>query len=141
MDLQTVCTKAQKDHGLTQNELASRLGLTKQNLSAALHGRRGLPADAAFALEDLTGYPAREIYAAGKARAARIGVILAAIAVGVTTYVSPLRNADANQDVTRTAPSELPIMRTRRSKPGARLSQIAQAVARLFRSSAAPIPG
>lgn len=73
MELREICKIAQEKHGLTQNELAARLGLQKGHLSSAINGRRGLPAEAAFELEDLTGIPAREIYRLGKARAAQGG--------------------------------------------------------------------
>lgn len=44
-----------KPHGLTQSELAQRLGVSRQTLSAILHGKSGIQLPLAFRLSRLFG--------------------------------------------------------------------------------------
>jgi transcriptional regulator with XRE-family HTH domain len=48
--------------GLAQSSLAATLGLKQQSLSRRLHGRTPFSVDEAFAVADLLGVPASEIF-------------------------------------------------------------------------------
>ena len=61
MDTKTKCEEVLKKQGWTQKELADELGITPQNMTHVLKGRRGLPTPAFIRLEKLRGIKAERI--------------------------------------------------------------------------------
>ena len=97
MELNEIIEKAEESHQISQNELAKRIGMSPQNLSHVMRGRRKLPAEAAIELAELTGQPAKRVWEAAKSYAARAAVVV--LACG-SLFVSGVEKAEANQGVT-----------------------------------------
>ncbi len=66
MEFFDICQLAMRKHAISQNALARRIGMTKENLSSVIHHRRNLPAAAAIELAELADLPARQVRDAGK---------------------------------------------------------------------------
>lgn len=94
MELTKIIEKAEAEHRLTQKELAKRIGLQPTALSHIIAKRRKLPAEAAIELAELTGEPAKRVWEAAKAYAARAAVVvLACGSLFVSAAVSPVRQS------------------------------------------------
>lgn len=61
MDTIEKCSEVLKERGWTQRELAKELGMTEQNMTHVMKGRRDLPAHALAKLERLRGTDDRAI--------------------------------------------------------------------------------
>ena len=61
MDTIEKCSEVLKERGWTQRELAKELGITEQNMTHVMKGRRDLPAHALAKLERLRGTEDRAI--------------------------------------------------------------------------------
>ena len=83
MDLTKVIDEAKEKTGMTQDQLATRIGLDRTALSHILHGRRRLPATAAIELFDLTGIHPRDILNATVTKKPRSGQGLKAACVAL----------------------------------------------------------
>jgi transcriptional regulator with XRE-family HTH domain len=94
MDLENIVEEAKSKNGLSQAGLAKKLGITPQNMSAVLHRRRALPAEAAIELAELTGKPAKRVWEAAKDYAARAAVVV--LACG-SLFFSGVEKAEASQ--------------------------------------------
>lgn len=104
MELEEIVKEAKTRNGLSQNELASRIGMNKQNLSAVLHGRRKLPAEAAIELFDLTGIHPKEILKASMR-------IASSVMLFVILFLHLPEKAEANQYVTKDNKTEYTLSR------------------------------
>lgn len=104
MDLTKVIDEAKQKTGLTQDQLATRIGLDRTALSHVLHGRRKLPAEAAIELFDLTGIHPRDILKATVTKKPRTnrGLQAASIALAaVTLFMTPSENRAYASDTYR----------------------------------------
>lgn len=107
MNLRDICHTAMKKHHLSQNQLAERIGLHKGDLSAAIHRRRDLPADAAIELAELAEMPAKVVRDAGKrnggaiskgvAHAIRVCILIVGLPVITGGYADPFTDSSRYQ--------------------------------------------
>ena len=104
-NLNEICEVAKQRHNLSQNALASRVGMSKTNFSAVLHGRRKLPAEAAIELFDLTGIHPKKILHASVKVAASVMIAV------VILFLTPPENAQANQAIAKQPEQQINIMR------------------------------
>lgn len=111
MDLRQICEKAEKDHQITQRELAQRIGLQPTALSHVMNRRRKLPAEAAIELSELTGLRAKEVWTAAVRWAKSHGTTTALMLLTVVSlFVSAPGNALAAQAVQGVSEPVIPIM-------------------------------
>ena len=108
MELNRIIEKAETEHRLTQKELAARIGLQPTALSHVMARRRKLPAEAAIELAELTGEPAKRVWEAAKAYAARAAVVV--LACG-SLFFSAAESAHADQGVTSATPMQYKLSR------------------------------
>lgn len=95
MDLTKVIDEAKEKTGMTQDQLAARIGLDRTALSHILHGRRKLTANAAIELFDLTGIHPRDILNATVTKKPRTGQGLKAACVALAAvgfFMTPSEN-------------------------------------------------
>lgn len=83
MEFDEIINTAKTRHGLSQNKLAERIGLNKSSMSAVIHGRRPLPAEAAIELFDLTGIHPRDILKAASRT-------MSCLALALVVFLSPV---------------------------------------------------
>ena len=103
MELNELIEEAKKRNGLSQNKLSVRIGLGPSQMSQILHRKRRMPAEAAIELAELTGEPAKRVWEAAKAYAARAAVVV--LACGSLFFSAP-EIAQADQGVTSATPMQ-----------------------------------
>lgn len=109
MELRQVIETAQDLHKLTQNELAKRIGMTKENLSSVLNGRRPLPATAAIELFDLTGIHPRDILNATVTKKPRSGQGLKAACIALACVILTMTTGENKAYASEAYKSEITV--------------------------------
>lgn len=109
MDLTKVIEEAKEKTGMTQDQIATRIGLDRTALSHILHGRRRIPATAAIELFDLTGIHPRDILNATVTKKPRSGQGLKAACIALACVILTMTTGENKAYASEAYKSEITV--------------------------------